>query len=70
MYIRVRKGNLFGVAYKVHKAGRFNTKVPSTDVSNTHLKKKCFSLFPSFSPVNFNFVFALIKMHDLPAKSQ
>ena len=52
MYIRVGKGNLHGLAYKVHKAGRFNTKVPSTDVSNTHFKK-CYSLFLSLSPVNF-----------------
>ena len=49
MYIRVRKENLHGLAYKVHKAGRFDTKVPRTDVSNTHLKK-FFSLFPR---VNF-----------------
>ena len=33
-------------------SGRVNTKVPSTDVSDTHLKQY-FSLFPSLSPVNF-----------------
>ena len=38
MYIRVRKGNLHGLAYNVHKAEELTQKCQSTEISDTHLK--------------------------------
>ena len=53
MYIRVRKRNLHGLAQKEHKAGELTQKCQA-QMYLMCIFKKCFSLFPSLSPVNFN----------------